>query len=283
MTNDNARLIIALGMIKRVGPAKISSFVRKNGYDYDRCMRAAPKYFGITQKEFESYLEDAEADILSNNDKGSSVISLLDDGFPKSLCECSNPVVLLYYRGNIELLSSNNITVIGTRKPDREFVEKGFTLVSKLAEHGFTIVSGLALGCDTVAHEAALRFGAPTIAVLPTPCDKPYPNTNRELAEEIVRRNGLLISEYSAGTEFSKFHLTARDRIQSMLSEKLVVIQATDDGGSMIAVRRSVDDGKEVFALTGNRLGLIDLYINPESEADVIKLVRAYGQMRFAV
>jgi len=114
-----------------------------------------------------------------------------------------------------------------------------------------------------------LRYGAPTVAVLPSPCDSIYLAANKGLAAEIVDNNGLLITEYGTGTEVSRYSLVDRDRIQSMLSKLLVVIQAADDGGSMIAVRRSLDDGKRVFALAGNDLKLIKDYIDPSHDSDM--------------
>ncbi len=264
-----ARLIIALRMIRGVGPAKIVSFIEKMGRDCNRCYNNVYSSFNISESKFKSLLTDADRVIENNTKAGIGTICLLDMGFPEKLYRCKNPVILLYYIGDIDLLRSKTITVIGTRKPDQSFVDKGTILVKKLAEMHYTIVSGLALGCDTMAHESALEFGAPTIAVLPSPCDDIYPKTNRELAEAIVRNSGLLITEYGSGTPFSKFHLTERDRIQSILSDRIIVIQATDDGGSMVAIRRSLNDKKKVFALIGNELKLIHDVVDPCNNQDL--------------
>lgn len=267
-----AKLIIALSQLKGVGPSKIVSFAKRYGYDYSSCLENSMNFFGISKEDLDNNLKTAETVIKINKDAGISVACLLDDCFPKHLCECNNPVSLLYYIGNIDLLKSKTVTVIGTRKPDQSFKDKGRLLVKKLAEMHYTIVSGLAIGCDTLAHESALEFNTPTIAVLPSPCDDIYPKTNRKLAEDIIINGGLLITEYGSGTPFSKFHLIERDRIQSILSSMIIVIQATDDGGSMIAVSRSIKDGKNVMAIKGNNLKLVDHYVDPELESDIAEI-----------
>ena len=266
---DRAAFILTLTKIKNIGAGKIAKFVKDNNYDYEKCTFAAKSYFKINDAEYESYLKDAESEIKNNRSSNISVTCLLDDNYPKKLCECKKPVVLLFYKGNVSLLFSKTITIIGTRNPTQTFIDQGTLLVKKLSKHGYTIVSGLAIGCDSVAHSAALDSGAPTIAVLPSSCDKIYPPNNAKLANRIVENNGLLVSEYGVNSVFSKYNLVDRDRIQSILSSKIVVIQATDDGGSMIAVRRSLEDNKQVFALKGNELKLIDRYIDPFNDADI--------------
>ena len=266
---DKATFILALTKIKNVGAGKIAKFVKENNYDYEKCTFTAKSYFKISDNEYESNLKNAKSEIADNRTSNIGVICLLDDNYPKKLCECKKPVILLYYRGNVSLLFSKTITIIGTRKPTQTFIDQGTLLVKKLSKHGYTIVSGLAIGCDSVAHSTALDSGAPTIAVLPSSCDNIYPSNNVKLANRIVENNGLLISEYSVNSVFSKYNLVDRDRIQSILSDRLVVIQATDDGGSMIAVRRSLEDNKQVFALIGNELKLIDRYVDPSNDEDI--------------
>src|SRR5437588_441099 len=59
---------------------------------------------------------------------------------------------------------------------------------------GVTVVSGMALGIDSAAHAGALAAGAPTVAVLPGPADRPYPAGKRSLHRQIVS-SGAAISE----------------------------------------------------------------------------------------
>jgi DNA processing protein len=129
-------------------------------------------------------------------------------------------------------------------------------------KQGYCIVSGLALGCDTVAHDECIKAGGKAIAVLPSPCDNPQPASNRLLADSIIESGGLLISEYGTGSPVTKYNFPRRDRIQSLLSDATVIIQANDQSGTMIAAKKSIQDGKRVAALSGNELTAVQDYID---------------------
>jgi DNA processing protein len=121
---------------------------------------------------------------------------------------------------------SRNVAVIGLLTPDEETEAIESEMVSKLVSRGVTIVSGLALGCDTVAHRQALRSEGKTVAILPSPLNEILPSTNKTLAEEIVNKNGLLITEYYEKTK-SKMELSGRyqerDRLQALFSDYVIL------------------------------------------------------------
>ena len=111
-----------------------------------------------------------------------------------------------------------------------------------------------------------------TIAVLPSSCDNIQPSSNRELANSILLNGGLLISEYSFGSKVSKYNFPRRDRIQSLLSSVVLIIQASDDSGTMIATKKSLKDGKFVYAIKGNQLTIVNRYIDVDSVEDLKEL-----------
>jgi DNA processing protein len=157
----------------------------------------------------------------------------------------------LFYKGDVRLLNEPSVAVIGTRRPIEPFISQGKAVASVLAQK-FVIVSGLALGSDAIGHRASLDAGGKTIAVLPSPIDEIMPMTNKPLADEILQKGGLLVSEYGSGARFDKLHYIRRDRIQSLLSQSVFVIQADENSGAMYCVRKSLKDGKRVFDLQGN-------------------------------
>ena len=108
-----------------------------------------------------------------------------------------------------------------------------------------------------------------TIAVLPSDCEKIYPASNKNLAKEIVDNDGLLISEYSVGEPMNKYNFARRDRIQSLLSSVVLIIQASNESGTMIATKKSIKDGKFVYAIEGNELALVRKYVNVDSEEEL--------------
>jgi len=135
------------------------------------------------------------------------------------------------YTINLKLLENRlSIAVVGTR----ENTPKGETItiktIQKFATYGFTIVSGLALGIDTIAHRAALDAKTSTISVL-VDVDSISPTSNRELAQEILDTDGLLVAENAPGTKAIPAFFAKRDRIQAGLSTAVFAIETSIDGG----------------------------------------------------
>jgi len=158
------------------------------------------------------------------------VVAIGDTEFPsyRGNVKSSEQPVVLFYRGDLGLLSRQcrNVAVIGLLTPDEETEVVESEMISKLVSRGVTIVSGLALGCDTVAHRQALRSDGKTVAILPSPLNEILPSTNKYLAEEIVMKNGLLITEYYEKAK-SRMELSGRyqerDRLQALFSDCVIL------------------------------------------------------------
>ena len=174
--------------------------------------------------------------------------------YPKLLAQIADPPKQLYCRGNIGLLNSFCIGVVGTRKLTAYGKQATEETVAGLAGHEITIVSGLAFGIDAIAHQTALDNELPTIAVLGTGIDDKsiYPNTNLPLAKEILKNNGLIISEYPEGTEGYKSNFPARNRIISGLSKGVLIIEAPLISGALITTKFATEQNRDVFAIPGN-------------------------------
>lgn len=181
-------------------------------------------------------------------------IKLTDKRYSKLLAQIADPPKQLYCRGNLELLNSECIAVVGTRKLTPYGKESAQYITRGLATAGFTIVSGLAMGIDAVAHQATLDAGGRTIAVLGGGVsDKNIgPRTNFPLAQNILKNNGLLVSEYSDQQSIRAFNFAVRDRIISGLSKGVVIIEADRDSGSLITAKCALDQNRDVFAVPGN-------------------------------
>ena len=159
--------------------------------------------------------------------------------------------MLLWYRGDFSITQLPGFAVIGTREATPEGVAGGTYLASEFAKRGFNIVSGLAIGCDTCGHKGALKVGGKTTAILANGLDHDsiYPPENQDLAEEIVKNGGLLISEYRMGTPVNRYSLVARDRLQSGLSFATLVIQTGEHGGTMHAANATLKANKPLFTV----------------------------------
>ncbi len=113
----------------------------------------------------------------------------------------------------------------------------------------FWVVSGLARGVDSAAHRGALSGSGKTVAVMGCGLDRIYPPENRRLAEEILERGGLLVSEYPPGIPPSKRNFPERNRIISGLCLGTLVVEAAEKSGSLLTADFALEQGREVFAL----------------------------------
>lgn len=188
-----------------------------------------------TQNLFDSYKND-----------GIECISINDEKYPDILRNSTNPPAILYCKGNLDLLDFKSVAVIGTRENTIIGEKIALKTVKFLVQNDFTIVSGLAKGIDTIAHKTALLNQGKTIAILPL-IDNIYPAENKQLADEILKNDGLLISEEKPNTKFFSAQLVKRDRIQSGLSKAVFVIETSINGGSMHATNDAIKLKRPVF------------------------------------
>lgn len=195
--------------------------------------------------EWDYYEEFADSIIERANRSDVSILNPLMAAYPKRLLLNKKYPPVLYCIGDTEVLNEKKaVAIIGTREPTDFGKRMGHRLAELLVEDGYVIVSGLAIGCDTVGHEGALDAGGKTIAVLPTPIDAPvYPKQNQALADRIVDTGGVLVSEYAPGVELHDkqlvSNLVARDEWQPGLSDGLICIETSVNGGSNHALRHA--------------------------------------------
>lgn len=143
------------------------------------------------------------------------------------------------------------VTIVGSRKITPYGREITYKLACELAQAGVTVVSGLALGVDAVAHQAALDAGGRTIAVLAGGLDSIHPRSHRNLAIEILKKGGSLISEYPAGTPPLKQNFVARNRLVAALSDVVLITEAAEASGSLITAKFGIEQNKTVAAVPG--------------------------------
>jgi DNA processing protein len=184
-------------------------------------------------------------------ESGAVAISISDPHYPESLRQIFDPPVLLFARGNIELLRGTGFAVVGTRRPTPYGLAVAEKICADLARAGLTIVSGMARGIDTASHRGALSVDGRTIAVLGCGVDVVYPSENKKLAADIVS-NGLLISEFPMGSVAFPQNFPIRNRIVSGISAGLLVVEGAQYSGSAITAKLALDQGRELFAIPGN-------------------------------
>jgi len=179
-------------------------------------------------------------------------IGLDDPGYPAWLCEVPDAPKEIYVRGELMTKDLPRVAVVGTRKPTPYGVQVTERLVSAIAPH-CVVVSGLAYGIDALAHQAAVKAGGITWAVLGTGLDDAsiYPAKHLSLARQIIASGGALISEYAPGTPPMQHHFPMRNRIIAGLSEKVVIIEAPESSGAVITAKLALDYNRDVLAVPG--------------------------------
>jgi len=171
--------------------------------------------------------------------------------FPTLLKEIPDAPTLLYMRGAMPSEDLKYLCVVGSRACSPYGRRVCASLVAGLASYPIAIVSGLALGIDGEALKAALDVGLPAVAILPSSVDDAslYPSTNRALAQRILARGGVLISESKGPYKAMLHDFPKRDRIMAAMAHASLIIEAGEKSGTLITARLALDYNREVLAV----------------------------------
>ncbi|MDR2440713.1 MAG: DNA-processing protein DprA [Planctomycetaceae bacterium] len=180
------------------------------------------------------------------------IITLHDSQYPEPLRTIHDPPPILYIKGKILPQDTFSIAVIGTRRNSAYGCRQADRLTTALAHYGFTIISGLALGIDGIAHRAALKSNARTLAVLGSGHHRIYPPEHETLAGQIIDSGGAVLSEYPPLHQSSKWTFPQRNRIVSGLSLGVLVVESPLRSGAMISAGIAGEQGRDIFAVPGS-------------------------------
>ncbi len=191
-----------------------------------------------------------ERELDAVRQKGYTIVTQKDSGFPPLLHQIPDPPPFLYVYGSLPA-TGLNIAVVGSRNATDYGISTTRQLCMDLARQQVNIVSGMARGVDTAAHSGAIAAGGCTVSVLGTGLNQIYPRENRRLFHQIAE-NGAVITEFSLDTGPDAHHFPARNRIISGMCHGTVVVEATGRSGSLITARLAAEQNREVFAVPGN-------------------------------
>lgn len=182
-----------------------------------------------------------------------SMIAATDREYPATLRETLDRPHILFVKGNIEVLSSPTLSIVGTREMSPSGQHITNRLIEDLASEidNFTIVSGIAYGVDAACHRAAITHKVPSVAVLANALPDVNPTPHRQLAEDILKNGGALISELTSQSRQNGKHFIARNRIIAGLSMGVVIIESQASGGSLSTATLADGYGRTVMAVPG--------------------------------
>ena len=254
------RYWVGFNLVKGIGAVRLRA-LREHFGDLSLAWQApldALQAAGLSQKIAERVIQarasvDLDGFMEQIAAQGIQVLTWEDEAYPACLKEIDQPPPILYLRGELTIEDSWAVAVVGTRRVTAYGRQVTEELASYLAQNGVTVVSGLARGVDAIAHQAALKAGGRTLAVMGNGVDRIYPPEHRALAEQILA-SGALLSDYAPGTPPEGANFPPRNRLISGLSLAVVVVEAGETSGALITAQFAVDQGREVFAVPGNIL-----------------------------
>ena len=256
---DLMKYWIWLASIEGLGPVK--KFALLNKFEtakriYNATEKEILKVDGMSDKIVQNMQKAKDAKLLEKYEKyilknDIKIINISDDNYPAKLKNIYAPPITIFAKGDISLLNSKSIAIVGSREPSKYGIYVAEKFSKELSKEGITIVSGLARGIDTFAHVGALSSFGKTIAVLGSGIDVVYPKENAKYYREISEK-GLIISEYIVGTAPESKNFPQRNRIISGLSDGVLVVEARKNSGTMITTDFALEQGKELYVIPGN-------------------------------
>ena len=173
--------------------------------------------------------------------------------YPVKLYDIPDPPLVLFARGDIELLKNDDkaVAVVGARKASVYGRTVADRFVSDMVCAGVTIVSGMALGIDGMAHRAALKAGGRSVAVLGCGINVVYPKENYDIYHDICSGGGVVLSESGLDVKPDAFRFPYRNRIISGLADGVLVVEAREKSGSLITADQALEQGRDVYVIPG--------------------------------
>lgn len=192
--------------------------------------------------KYEEYLNKHKIELLKIHEKL----------YPQKLKNIYNPPLVLYIKGNKEILNNNSLAIVGCRNCSLYGKQISQSIATGISKYNINIVSGLARGIDANAHIGALKCKGKTVAVVGTGLDITYPRENEYLEKQIIEQGGAIVSEFVIGTPIAKNNFPKRNRIISGISDGVLVVEARKKSGTFITVDFALEQGKTVYIIPGN-------------------------------
>src|SRR5258706_2300992 len=190
--------------------------------DLESCHLPAHVAQAIVKKESFKRAEKELAGIQKID--GCSLLNWTDPEYPQTLLQIYDPPVLLYVRGDPQVLNLPSISIVGTRRPTLYRTQIAQRLGRELAARGLVIVSAMARGIDAIGHQGAMDANGRAIGVLGTGIDVSYPKENKKLYGKVLAP-GAIISEFPLRTHPAPENFPVRNRIVAGMPLGVVVVE----------------------------------------------------------
>lgn len=256
--NDDLLYKLCLTLIPNIGPVQAKILLEKyqpadifkTKINHLESIEGIGTIRANSIKKFKDF-DQAEEEIRFIRKYKIKPLFITDKDYPKRLLNCYDSPTLLFYKGDADLNASKIVAIIGTRKHTEYGKQQTEKLIADLSSQNILVVSGMAFGIDAIAHKAALKNQLPTVGVLAHGLDQLYPPENSNIAKEMLRNGGGLLTEFRSNTKPDKHNFPTRNRIVAGMSDATIVMETGEKGGSMITAELANGYNKDVFALPG--------------------------------
>ena len=243
--NESSAYFLSFIHLQGIRRKKIRYFLDKvieNGAKLEDIFNSPNKYYDLF-KSFEDVLEKIPQEnenltkyafILENlSNKDIDIINIWEDDYPANLklyLKDAAPL-LLYTKGNKDLLKEECIAVVGRRDATEISLEFTKNISKKLSKEYKVIVSGYAKGVDKEALESALEVKGHSIIVLPQGILTANSIFNK-YSEQIKSGDLLIMSTYYPSSPWSVPQAMERNAYIYGLSNEIYVSETNNSGGT---------------------------------------------------
>lgn len=221
---------------------------KKNVKDYPLLQKVSENLFdkGEVDTKF-----DIQLKTLEKNKGKFNFITFQDENYPILLRHIDDPPLVIYHWGELKNFKEKAAAIVGTRQ-NTFYGQIATEKISEfLSKNGVSVVSGLANGIDSIAHNATVKAGGHTMAVIASGLDKLSPSLSVKNAEKIVDSGGTIMSTFEFGrTALPQFFLL-RNRIICGMSKITIVVESDKKGGSLWTAKFANDYNRDVYAVPG--------------------------------
>ena len=240
---NDSQAYVAFNLTDNVGFATVRELAAKAG-SVVTAWESFPKKISRTGGEV-----DWEGEFAKAGKFGVEIVTPADETYPRMLRDAPGAPLALYVKGDVKALAKPMVAMIGTRRATAYGRDLANRLSYDLCKAGWGIVSGLALGIDGEAHRGALEAGGVTVGVIGSGLDCFYPEENRELAREMVKKGGAVVSEFPFGRPPDRDTFPIRNHVVAALARGVVAVEAPERSGTLITTGIAADLGRTVMAV----------------------------------
>ncbi len=154
--------------------------------------------------------------------------------------------ILLYAKGNLQLLNDPSIAIVGSRKAGELSLIFTDNVAKKASKEGKIVVSGFAKGVDKQALDSALNYNGRSIIVLPQGITT-FSSGFKKYYKPIIEGNVLVVSTFFPKSPWSVEFAMSRNSIIYGLANDIFVAQSEDKGGTWSGVLDALKKERVIY------------------------------------